>query len=153
MNVGARSLILNVSDSLRARLVEIGKKRHFPVTNALFREGGNNAGVFLVVNGKVSLGMTRMPGLDRFFGSGSLLGLPSSFTGRPYSLSAIAVTEADVVYVAQGDFLALMRERPDLCGEATEMLGREMTFIQSALAERLRHISTARTSGGDVAVL
>ena len=153
MNVGEQSLILKASDALKASLVEIGKKRHFPVTSTLFREDGDNAGVFLVVNGKVSLNMTRMPGLDRLFGSGSLLGLPSSFTGRPYSLSAIAVTKADVVHVAQGDFLSLMRERPNLCGEATVMLGREMTFIQSALAERLRQTASARTSGGDVAVL
>jgi hypothetical protein len=46
-----------------------------------------------------------------------------------------------------------MRERPDLCGEATRMLGREMTFIQSALAERLRQAASAKTPGGDVAVL
>ncbi len=153
MNTGAQSLILKASDALNACLVEIGKKGHFPVTSTLFREDGDNAGVFLVVSGKVSLGMTKMSGLDRLFGSGSLLGLPSTFAGRPYSLSAIAVTEADVVHVTQGDFLTLMRERPDLCGEATEILGREMTFIQSALAERLRQTASARTLGGSVAVL
>jgi hypothetical protein len=48
--------------------------------------------------------MKSMPRLDRLLGSGSLLGLPSSFTGRPYSLTATAVTGADVVHVAQGDF-------------------------------------------------
>jgi CRP-like cAMP-binding protein len=103
MNAGEQSLILKASDALKASLVEIGKKGHFPVTCTLFREDGDNTGVFLVVNGKVSLSMTRMPGLDRLFGSGSLLGLPSSFTGRPYSLSAIAVTEADVVHVASSN--------------------------------------------------
>jgi len=36
-----------------------------------------------------------------------------------------------------------MRERPDLCREATDMLGRELTFIQSALAERRRQIAKA----------
>ena len=134
MNVGSQSVILRASDALKARLAEMGNRGHFPVRSTLFHEDSDNAGVFLVVSGKVSLSMTRMSGLDRLFGSGSLLGLPSTFTGRPYSLSAIAVTEADVVHVAQGDFLTLMRERPDLCGEATKILGREMTFIQSALA-------------------
>jgi hypothetical protein len=46
-----------------------------------------------------------------------------------------------------------MLERPDLCGEATEMLGREMTFIQSALAERQRQVGSARTSSDDLAVV
>lgn len=150
MNVGVQSLILKASNGLKARLVEAGTKGHFPVTNTMFREDGDNAGVFLVVKGKVCLSLKSMPRLDRLFGSGSLLGLPSSFTGRPYSLTATAVTGAEVVHVAQGDFLRLMRERPDLCREATEMLGREMTFIQSALADRLRQAASARTSSEDV---
>jgi CRP-like cAMP-binding protein len=94
-----------------------------------------------------------LPRLDRLFGSGSLLGLPSSFTGRPYTLTATAITEADVMHVSREDFLLLMLERPDLCGEATEMLGREMTFIQSALAERQRQVGSARTSSDDLAVV
>ena len=80
-----------------------------------------------------------------------MLGLPSSFTGRPYTLTAI--TEADVVHVAREDFLLLMLERPDLCREATEILGREMTFIHSALAERQRQATSTRTSSGDVAAV
>jgi len=31
-----------------------------------------------------------------------------------------------------------MTGRPDLCREATDMLSREVTFIQAALAERRR---------------
>jgi CRP-like cAMP-binding protein len=99
------------------------------------------------------MSVKRLPRLDRLFGSGSLLGLPSSFTGRPDTLTATATTETGVMHVSRGDFLLLMLERPDLCGEATEMLGREMTFIQAALAERLRQTASARTPGGDVVVV
>jgi CRP-like cAMP-binding protein len=136
--------MLKASDELTARLIEIGKKEHVSVTSILFREGSDNVGVFLVVNGQVSLSLKKMRRLDRVFGSGSVLGLPAIFTGRPYSLTATVVTEADVVQVAQGDFLSLMRDRPDLCREATDILGREMTFINSALAERLRRAAMAR---------
>ena len=134
MSVGAQSLILKASENLNACLVEIGKRKHLPATDILFREDGDNAGVFLVVGGTVCMSVKGLPGLDRVFGSGSLLGLPSSFTGRPYTLTATAITEADVVHVPRENFLLLMLQRPDLCREATEILGREMTFIQSALA-------------------
>jgi CRP-like cAMP-binding protein len=73
-----------------------------------------------------------------------VLGLPSTFTGHPYSLTATAVTTVEVMYVPQEAFVRLMRERPELCREATEMLGREVTFIRSALAERRREAAHAR---------
>ena len=153
MRVSAQSLILKASDGLTTCLVEAGKKGHFPATSILFHEQGDNVGIFLVVKGKVCLSMTSMPMLNRLFGSGSLLGLPSTFTGRPYSLTATAITEADVVHLAPGDWLRLMVERPELCREAMEMLSREMSFIQSALAERRKQVGSARNYGGDVAVL
>jgi CRP-like cAMP-binding protein len=84
-----------------------------------------------------------MPKLDRFFPTGSLLGLPATFTGRPYSLTALTVVQSEVLHVTRGEFLQLMREHPDLCLEATNMLGRELTFIQSAQAERRRQIAKA----------
>ena len=144
MNVGGQNITLKVSEALHSSLVEIGKKEQFSAASILFREDADNVGVFLVTNGQVSLSLKKMRRLDRLFGCGSLLGLPSSFTGRPYSLTAIAITEAEVVHVAQEDFLRLMRESPDLCREVMEILGREMTFIQSALAERLRRTARAR---------
>jgi CRP-like cAMP-binding protein len=89
------------------------------------------------------MSVRNLPNLNRDFGAGSLLGLPSTFTGRPYSLTAVALVDSEVVYVKTQEFLALMRDRPDLCREATDMLGREVTFIQSALAERRRQLATA----------
>jgi hypothetical protein len=65
-------------------------------------------------------------------------------------LTAIAVAESDAVHVAQEDFVRLMRERPELCREATEMLGREVTFIQSALAERRKQVTSKRHSLDEV---
>ncbi|MGO9437154.1 MAG: Crp/Fnr family transcriptional regulator [Terracidiphilus sp.] len=139
MSAGEQSKVLEASDVLRACLSEIGEKKHFVAADILFCEDGDNAGVFLVAGGTVCLSVKGLPRLDRLFGSRSVLGLPSSFTGRPYTLTATAISAVDVVRVPREDFLRLMFERPDLCSEATEILGREMTFIQSALTERRRH--------------
>ncbi|HEY4932355.1 MAG TPA: cyclic nucleotide-binding domain-containing protein [Terriglobales bacterium] len=142
-SVGAKSNILRVSDELKAGLESAGRKRSFPPVHVLFREEGKSAGVFLVCKGKLLMGVRNMPKLDRVFSAGSLLGLPATFTGRPYSLTAVAVAQSDIVHVPREEFLQLMHERPDLCREATDMLGRELTFIQSALAERCRQMAKA----------
>jgi CRP-like cAMP-binding protein len=127
--MGEQSRILQASDVLKACLAEIGEENHFAADDILFREDGDNAGVFLIVNGTVCMSVEGLPWLDRLFGSGSVLGLPSTFTRQPYSLTATAITEADVVHVAQEEFVRLMLERPDLCREASQILSREMIFI------------------------
>jgi len=142
-NVGAKSNILKVSDELKAGLESVGRKRDFPPAHVLFREDGESAGVFLVFKGKVRMGVSNVPELDRVFSAGSLLGLPATFTGHPYSLTAVTVVQSDIVHLPGEEFLQLMRERPDLCREATDMLGHEVTFIKSALAERCRRMAEA----------
>ena len=152
MSVSEQSLILKTSKNLRDCLSEIGQKRHFPAGDMLFREDDDNVGVFLVVGGTVCMKVRGLRRLDRLFDSGSVLGLPSCFTGRPYTLTATAITEADVVHVTREDFLHLMVERLDLCTEATEILGREMTFIHSALIGRRRQTASTTRQGNDGAV-
>jgi CRP-like cAMP-binding protein len=142
-NVGSKVNILKVSAELKASLEVAGCKTRHPAAEVLFREDEESIGVFLVCTGKVRMSVRSLPELDRDFAAGSLLGLPATFTGRPYSLSAVTLTESDVLYVPSHEFLELMRERPELCREATDILGREVTFIQSALAARRRQLATA----------
>jgi CRP-like cAMP-binding protein len=142
-SVGVKSNILKVSDELKAGLESAGRKRDLPPAQVLFREDGESAGVFLVFKGKVLMGVRNLPELDRVFSGGSLLGLPATFSGRPYSLTAVTVVRSDIVHLPREKFLQLMRERPDLCREATDMLGREVAFIQSALANRCRQMAEA----------
>ena len=140
-NVGAKANILRASEELRSRLEAVGESESYPSAHVLFHEGSKSVGVYLVCKGKVRMSVRGLPNLDRDFAAGSLLGLPASFTGHPYSLTAVTLTEAEVVHVPRQRFLKLMRERPDLCREATDMLGREVTFIQSALTERRRQLA------------
>jgi CRP-like cAMP-binding protein len=140
-NVGPRANILKASDELKNCLESVGVNEHVPSERVLFREDGGSAGVVLVRKGKVLMSVTSLPKLDRVFSEGSLLGLPATFTGHPYSLTAVAVGECDIVRVAREEFLQLMRDRTDLCKEATEMLGQEVTFIQAALVEKRRQMA------------
>ncbi|HLI64278.1 MAG TPA: cyclic nucleotide-binding domain-containing protein [Terriglobales bacterium] len=142
----SRNNILKASAELQKSLVAVGRKEHSAPGKALFKEEDSTLGVFLVAQGKVRMGVKGLAKLDRTFSSGSLLGLPSTFTGHPYSLTAIALTDLDVIHVPSDEFLRLMKEQPDLCREAMEMLGREVTFIQKALAERRRQLADKKLS-------
>ena len=144
---------LTVSDELKKTLETLGRTERFSSTQELFREDSGNAGVFLVLSGKVCLSVKGVPKLDRFFSSGAVLGLPSTFTGHVYSLTATALADSNTVRVPQEEFLHLMRERPDLCREATEILGREVTFIQSALAERRKQMVSRRVACSEFSLM
>jgi CRP-like cAMP-binding protein len=151
--VGARCSFLKSSPALRACLKALGARERFAASQVLFREEDTNVGVFLLLRGKIRMSVKGLPKLDRLFSAGSLLGLPSTFTGHAYSLTAQAVTEAETVRVPQASFLQLMKDRSDLCQEATEMLGREVTFIQGALAERRRQAARNKVSPAEMGAL
>jgi CRP-like cAMP-binding protein len=138
-NVGTKSNILKVSNKLKKSLVTAGAVEHYASKGHVFEVDQENEGVYLVLKGKVCLSVKDLAKLDRVFSAGSLLGVPATFTGHTYSLAAVAITDADVVHVDRKAFLDLMTEQPDLCREATDMLSREVSFIQAALAERRRH--------------
>ena len=142
--VGSKTNILKVSTKLKKGLADAGVIQHYFPESQLFDVDDANRGVFLVVKGKVKLTVQDFDKLDRVFSAGSLLGVPATFIGRPYSLAAIAVTEAEILHVDRAAFLDIMARQPDLCREATDMLSREVSFIHAALAERRRQKACAQ---------
>jgi len=136
-NVGSGSNILKTSPELKSALESLAQKQPLSAGQVLFQTSDENAGVYLVGKGKVCLRVDGLPRLDRVFPAGSLLGLPATFTASPYSLSAIAVVNSVVLHVTREDFLHLMRQEPVLCQQATDMLSREVSFIQAAINERM----------------
>jgi CRP-like cAMP-binding protein len=152
-NVGAQCNFLKASAALKACLEPAGTRQRFSAGQNLFREEDSNSGVFLLLKGRVRMSVRGLAKLDRLFSAGSVLGLPSTFTGHNYSLTAQAMTEVDAVHVEQANFLQIMRERPELCREATEMLGREVTFIQAALAERRKQAAKNKISPAELGAL
>jgi len=152
-NVGAQCKFLRASAALKTYLEGAGIQERFSATQNLFREEDTNSGVFLLLKGRVCMSVRGLSKLDRLFSAGSLLGLPSTFTGHKYSLTAQALTEVDAVHVDQATFLQIMRERPELCREATDMLGREVTFIQGALAERRKQAAKNKVSPAELGAL
>ena len=152
-NVGPQCNFLKASAALKTCLEAAGTRGRFSAGQNLFLEEDSNKGVFLLLKGRVRMSVRGLAKLDRLFPVGSVLGLPSTFTGHNYSLTAQAMTEVEAVNVEQANFLQIMRERPELCREATEMLGREVTFIQAALAERRKQAAKNKISPSELGAL
>jgi len=149
-NVGRLSKTLQVSTDLGNALNRTGKTKHFRAGSILFHAGDRNAGIFLVCQGKVCLQVPGAPHLNRQFPAGSVLGLPSTFVRKPYSLTAACVTECVVAHVGTREFLDVMASYPDLCLEATNILSREVAFIFSALGRRSHKLAVKGRHGSAV---
>lgn len=134
--VGTIADILKGSAALCKALRTIGVIKHIPPKRYLFKLDDTNDGVFLVRRGKVALLVEGLPHLDRVFLAGSVLGLPSTFTGNAYSLTAITLADSEIAHVPREEFLDLMSQDSTLCRQATEMLSRELSFIEAALSQR-----------------
>jgi CRP-like cAMP-binding protein len=144
-HVGNLSQTLSAPVLLRTALADMGTTERFDAHSVLFHAGQKNAGVFLICAGQLCLEVPGVPQLNRTFSAGSVLGLPSTFSERPYSLTAVSETDSEVVHVSKKKFLDLMKAEPDLCREATDILSREVTFIMSAL--RGQRSSVASVTG------
>lgn len=143
--VGSNCKTLLASTEFQEALQCIGEMKRFGRNCVLFRVGDLNDGVFLVLKGKVCLRVPSVTKLDRMFRVGSVLGLPSTFSGNPYSLTAFSIAGCQVVHVARNRFLELMADRSDCCHEAVELLSREAAFIFSAYRD-YRSLALQRTT-------
>jgi len=123
---------------LRRALKEAGEAHHFRSGSTLFSSGDKNLGIFLICRGTVCLQVPGAPHLDRTFSTGSVLGLPSTFMRKTYSLTAACITDCKVAHVGKKEFLDLMTRRVDLCRKATGILSHEVAFIFSALGKHSR---------------
>jgi CRP-like cAMP-binding protein len=133
--VGSPSKTLLAPADLRSALKDAGKTDRYPCGSVLFHAGDKNIGIFLVRSGRVCLKVPGAPRFDRIFSTGSILGLPSTFIGKPYSLTAACLTDCEVARVGKKQFLELMTRRLDLCRKATDILSREVAFLFSSLGE------------------
>ena len=134
--VGCNCKTLVASLDLQKTLTDSGRTERFRSNSVLFSAGDLNTGVFLVGKGKVCMRVPETAKMDRLFGPGSVLGLPSTFTGSAYSLTAVCIADCKLVHVERETFLELMIARTDSCQEAIQLLGRELAFIPIGVSKQ-----------------
>ncbi len=122
------------SVELKERLLSLAT----PVSKAkgtiLFRRGDEVTGLFLILRGKVSLGLGNDSPLfpTRTLSAGCIAGLPGTVSGNPYSLTAEVAQDADLAFVPREAVLGLLHKDSVLCFQIMEMLSGEISQIRSA---------------------
>lgn len=118
-------------EEVRMQFVQIGALCRVSAGQTIFCQDEPLRGLFMVEHGRVALSAGDDPTrVTRIAESGSLLGLPATMTGRPYSLTAEAVIDTELVLIGPDDFRRLLREKPHICYSITRMLAEEIVAFR-----------------------
>lgn len=132
-----RSFIFSgLSDEDLDALSELAVSRSFEAGHYIFWEGDAPAHFFVVASGRVKVLKHSSLGKEfvvAFFGPGEVFGEVAVFEGRPYPASAQAISDAEVLAIGMGDFLAFLSEHPEVSLSIINMLGGRLRDAQNRL--------------------
>ena len=94
----------------------------------LFRAGARARGAFLVRAGRLKLQLEGAAGLypARILGPGTMVGLPATVSGEPYSLTAEVVQDCDLDFIPRKELLALLRRNTTAALQILQILSEEI---------------------------
>lgn len=109
-----------------------------PANDIIFRQGDEPEFVYYLKTGEVIL---TMEGGDKIImtvcvPAGSLLGLPAVMGNKPYSLTATAVGQAEVLGISADDFKRIIVQE-GLCFDVVRILAGEVHSARVALSDCL----------------
>ncbi len=138
-------LFCNLSAAAVQRLSAITSASSYPKGAALFVEGQEPRGVFVLCTGRVKLSTSSLDGktlIVRISEPGEVLGLPSAVTGNPYELTAEVIEPTQANFISRADFLSFLQEYGEVALRVAQQLGKR---YQAAVAE-MRSIGLARSA-------
>lgn len=108
-----------------------------PTGTILFRAGEPGEGTFVIRSGEVRLssGDNPLSYPSRVLGVGNVIGLPATFSGEPYSLTAEAVADCDLDFIPRPALLNLLRHNPELGFQIARILSEEIFEMRHVNAE------------------
>ncbi len=124
----------------------------YPRSSALFLEGHEPRGVFLLLEGLAKLSTGSSDGrtlILRIASPGEVLGLAAVLSGDPYEVTAEALHPCQVAFLRRNDFLRFVREHPEALREVT----RQLTANYKDTFERLKTLGLSPTALGKLARL
>jgi CRP-like cAMP-binding protein len=125
---------VKVSSELQKQLRAISKPIREAKGIILFRRGQPGRGAFLIRSGQVRL--TLDENLDlypaRVLGSGAVIGLPASFSGQAYSLTAEVIKDCELEFIPRESLLSLLRRDPEAGLQIVRLLSDEVSCMRKA---------------------
>jgi CRP-like cAMP-binding protein len=104
-----------------------------PKGSVLFRAGQPVRGAFIIRSGRVTMKLDRSTLCPaRTVGAGTIVGLPATFSGEPYSLTAELQTDCKLDFVPRARLLSLLRNNPEVGFQIVRMLSEEIFQMRKA---------------------
>jgi len=122
------TLTFTVPEEVLNGLEALASSRHEQSHAVLFRRGEPARGVYLIRQGSVVLSLDSRR--HRRAGRGWILGLPATFSGEPYSLTAIAAENCELLFIPREKVIEFVRLNPALALPLLEVLASEVSAVR-----------------------
>ena len=122
------TLTFTVPDDVQIGLEALASTRREQPNVVLFRRGEPAQGVYLIRRGSVVLSFDDRR--HRRAGRGWILGLPSTFSGEPYSLTAKTVESCEFAFIPREKVIEFVRHNPALGVHLLEILATEISAVR-----------------------
>jgi CRP/FNR family transcriptional regulator len=128
---------LAVSPAMQEEFLRLATPTFKPKGTILFRHGDAVVGLYLIRKGRVCVGLDGMnPAFPpRILGAGSVVGLPATVAGSPYSLTAEVLEDSDLAFVPREAVVDCLRRNPQLCFEVMDILSVEISGTRFAIKQ------------------
>lgn len=123
--------ILNLKPLTDGKKVTLVKKK-----TELFSEGESPASVFLLQSGEIKVSRLHQDGkvlITDVYTKNSFFGFEAVLENAPYSESAVAAQDSEVIIIPKEDFFTLLFSHPDVSAAFISMLCRKVVDKENAL--------------------
>jgi len=110
-------LFSGLPDSQLQDIRKIGMERAFAKGEAIFFEGDDCSGFYLVVDGMIKVFKLSPEGKEQtlhFFGPGEPIGEVPVFSDQPFPANAEAIVNSHLIYFPRPEFVALISDNPSV---------------------------------------
>ena len=103
--------------------------------SVLIRAGEPGRGAFLIKSGLVTMTLRTNFKLypSRRLGAGKVIGLPATFSGEPYSLTAECATKCSLDFIPRENLLKLLQHDPAVGFQIVRILSEEIFQMRKAV--------------------
>jgi CRP/FNR family transcriptional regulator, cyclic AMP receptor protein len=101
----------------------------YPRGSALFREGAQPKGIFVLCDGRARLTVCSESGRRmtvRIAGPGEILGLSACLAGTPHELTAELLDNAQIAMVKRKDLMGFLHDHREACMQVVSLLSQDL---------------------------
>lgn len=131
-------LFSGLNDSALERLSELSRKVQYGPGEMIFQEGEPSFGFYIISSGKVKLAKYASNGkkqILKLLGPGEMLGEKTMFDREIYTAHAKTLEATTLYFIERNEFIAFLRDHPEVALRLIEKLSREIKGFQGKLVE------------------